>query len=145
MLAAFGQLFTRPTWARAQALVCGALLTSTGTITAALRTLHLGQEPHFGNFQRVLNRSPWSAFKAVPILLNLLLQAFTRPEDPLVLGLDDTVERRWGKRIRGRAIYRDPVRSSKKVMQKTSGLRFDERAVAGSGALGSIASGPCRF
>ena len=27
-------------------------------------------------------------------------------------GLDDSIERRWGARIKKRGIYRDPVRSS---------------------------------
>jgi hypothetical protein len=41
-----------------------------------------------------------------------------------VLGLDDTIERRWGARIRARGIYRDPVRSSDSHFVKTSGLRW---------------------
>jgi hypothetical protein len=124
VLAAFASLFTRPTWNRAQALVCGAFLSSSSTITGILRMLHLGQEPQFGTFHRVLNRARWSAFKAVPILLELLTKAFTQAGEPLVFGLDETIERRWGKRITARAIYRDPVRSSMGCMQKTSALRW---------------------
>src|SRR4051812_42500101 len=43
---------------------------------------------------------------------------------PVVLGLDDTIERRRGKRISAKGIYRDPVRSSKAFFVKTSGLRW---------------------
>jgi hypothetical protein len=32
---------------------------------------------------------------------------------PVVIGFDDTIERRWGAKISARGIYRDPVRSSK--------------------------------
>lgn len=124
VLTAFAPLFSRPTWQRVQVLLCGAMLSSSSTITAALRVLGLGMEPHFGSFHRVLNRAKWSAFKAGPILLNLLLKAFAPADGPLVFGLDDTVERRWGKSITARAIYRDPVRSSRTSMQKTSGLRW---------------------
>lgn len=46
------------------------------------------------------------------------------PTGPLVLGIDDTIERRWGKRIAARGIYRDPVRSSDSHFVKTSGLRW---------------------
>jgi hypothetical protein len=41
-----------------------------------------------------------------------------------VLALDDTLERRWGRRIRARGIYRDPVRSSHGHFVKASGLRW---------------------
>jgi hypothetical protein len=40
------------------------------------------------------------------------------------MGIDDTIERRWGKRITARGIYRDPVRSSDSHFVKTSGLRW---------------------
>jgi len=40
------------------------------------------------------------------------------------VGLDDTIERRWGKQIQARGIYRDPVRSSRSHFVKTSGLRW---------------------
>ena len=120
----FLRRYTRPTRARAQALVCGALFCSTGTITAALRALNLGRDPHFSNFHRVLNRAPWSAFKAASILLSLLVSAFAGPGEPLVFGLDDTVERLRGMRITARAIYHDAARSSKSCQQKTSGLRW---------------------
>jgi hypothetical protein len=124
VLTAFASLFTRPTWVRVQALVCGALLCSNATITAALRALDLSAEVHFTNFHRVLNRARWSAWKAAPILLDLLVKAFTRSGEPLILGLDDTVERRWGPKITARAIYYDAARSTKSCKQKTSGLRW---------------------
>src|SRR5690606_36632228 len=38
--------------------------------------------------------------------------------------IDDTIERRWGKHIRLRGIYRDPVRSSHGHFVKASGLRW---------------------
>jgi len=41
-----------------------------------------------------------------------------------VIGIDDTIERRWGKRIAARGIYRDPVRSSDEHLVKASGLRW---------------------
>jgi len=56
-------------------------------------------------------------------LLRLLAAAFA-PGGPLVLGLDDTIERRWGSKITARGIYRDPVRSSDSHFVKTSGLRW---------------------
>ncbi|MEP6587610.1 MAG: transposase [Polaromonas sp.] len=72
----------------------------------------LSQERHFQTYHRVLDRAVWSSLAASRILLRLLVRAFA-PEGPLVFGLDDTIERRWGARIAARGIYRDPVRSSR--------------------------------
>ena len=40
------------------------------------------------------------------------------------MGLDDTIERRKGKRIGAKGVYRDPVRSSDSHFVKVSGLRW---------------------
>jgi hypothetical protein len=54
-----------------------------------------GEERHFQNYHRVLNRARWSSPSASRCLLSLLVRAFV-PDGPLLLGLDDTLERRWG-------------------------------------------------
>ncbi|WP_235820015.1 transposase, partial [Brucella lupini] len=46
------------------------------------------------------------------------------PEGPVVIGMDDTIEQRWGQRIAARGIYRDPVRSSHGHFVKARGLRW---------------------
>lgn len=58
------------------------------------------------------------------MLLRKLLDAFVLPEAPVILGLDDHIERRRGKKIAAKGIYRDPVRSSRSFFVKTSGLRW---------------------
>jgi len=124
VLAAFSSLFTRPSWRRAQALLCGALLApANNTITGALRALGVAGNPDFQSYHRLLNRVRWSAREAAGVLLRLLVAAFA-PTGPVLLGLDESVERRRGARIKARAIYRDATRSSRKSFQKTSGLRW---------------------
>src|SRR5689334_11476334 len=124
VLAAFAPLFTHPSWLRAQALLCGVLLAPANhTLTAALRALGLASEPGFQNYHRLLNRARWSARQAAGVLLKLLVEAFV-PSGPLIVGLDDTIERRRGRKLTARAIYRDAARSSKECFQKTSGLRW---------------------
>ena len=60
----------------------------------------------------------------IELLLRLTgLDAFV-PAGPVLLGLDDTIERRRGKRISAKGIYRDPVRSSHGHFVKASGLRW---------------------
>jgi hypothetical protein len=46
------------------------------------------------------------------------------PDGPIVIGMDDTIERRWGPKIAARGIYRDPVRSNQGHFVKASGLRW---------------------
>jgi hypothetical protein len=43
---------------------------------------------------------------------------------PTVVGLDDSIERRRGAKIRAKEIYRDPVHSSDSHFVKASGLRW---------------------
>jgi len=71
----------------------------------------------------VLNRAQWSPRLGARLLLDQLIRTFGNA-GPLVLGLDETIERRWGRRIAARGIYRDAARSSKAVTNKTSGLRW---------------------
>ncbi|MGT2488008.1 transposase [Methylobacterium oryzae] len=75
------------------------------------------------NVHRILNRAAWCPRSGSRILLGLLVDAFAQ-RGPLVLGLDDTIERRRGKRIAAKGIYRDPVRSSDSHFVKASGLRW---------------------
>jgi len=42
----------------------------------------------------------------------------------VVIGVDDTIERRWGLKIKARGLYRDPVRSSRDHFVRASGLRW---------------------
>ena len=92
-------------------------------MTAILRIMGLSCEKHFQNFHRVLNRAIWSSREASRVLLGLLVATFA-VFGPVVLGLDDTIERRRGAKIKAKGIYRDPVRSSHSHFVKASGLRW---------------------
>ena len=124
IILSFAPLFFQRSWRHAEGLVLGALLApGTRTVASLLRITGLAQERHFVNYHRVLNRAIWSPRAAGGILLRLLLAAFV-PHGPVVLGLDDTIERRRGARIAAKGIYRDPVRSSHGHFVKASGLRW---------------------
>ena len=113
------------TWTKAQTLLIGTLLnTGKRTVTAALRVMGLQDDPKFAQYHHVLNRAVWKPLDLAQVLLKLLLGAFYGPDEPLVCGIDETIERRWGHKIAARGIYRDPVRSSKSHFVKTSGLRW---------------------
>jgi len=124
ILNTFAQLFSKRIWERVQVLVAGAILSpAERTVTAALRAVGLSQERHFQNYHRVLNRALWSSLDASRILLTILVNTFAL-FGPIVFGLDDTIERRRGEKIKAKGIYRDPVRSSHSHMVKASGLRW---------------------
>src|SRR4029078_6833943 len=120
----FAPLFFQRSWRHAEMLLIGAILTpGQRTVTSILRITGLGRERRVVNYHRVLNRAAWSGRAAARVLLGLLLDAFV-PKGPVILGLDDTIERRRGKRIKAKGIYRDPVRSSDAHFVKASGLRW---------------------
>jgi hypothetical protein len=120
----FAPLFQQRSWRHAQVLLVGAILVpGQRTVTGILRISGLRRERRFVNYHRVLNRAAWSGRAAARVLLGLLLDAFV-PTGPVLLGLDDSIERRRGKRIGAKGIYRDPVRSSKGHFVKASGLRW---------------------
>jgi hypothetical protein len=125
VLRPFELLFSERVWEWAKILLIGAILApGKRTVTAALRVMGLSDEAQFQNFHRVLNRAVWSPYAASRILLRLLLSAFVPSEAPVVLGLDEHIERRRGAKIKAKGIYRDPVRSSRSFFVKTSGLRW---------------------
>ena len=124
-LAPFADLFNRPTWVNALLLLTGTLLApGRRTVTAALRILGREHETDYATYHRVLARAPWSSREVAGRLLHLLVDTFVAPGAEVVIGLDDTIERRWGPKIKARAIHRDPVRSSRGHFVKTSGLRW---------------------
>jgi DDE superfamily endonuclease len=124
LLQSFAPLFDSRVWSYARLLLLGAILApGKRTVTSVLRIVGLGKEQRFQNYHRVLNRARWSSRAASRILLSLLVRTFA-PSGPLLVGLDDTIERRWGKQIQARGIYRDPVRSSRSHFVKASGLRW---------------------
>ena len=124
LICAFAPHFSNLVWQHAQVLLLGAILTpGQRTVAAALRIVGLSAERHFQTYHRVLNRAAWSSWALSRVLLGLLLQTFAATGH-VIVGLDDTIERRRGAQIKAKGIYRDPVRSSHSHFVKASGLRW---------------------
>jgi len=116
--------FSNRIWKLALVLLIGAILASNQrTVTACLRIVGLQREKRFLKYHRVLSRAVWSSLALSHTLLLLLVSTFAAT-GTLIIGLDDTIERRWGLHIKARGIYRDPVRSSHSHFVKASGLRW---------------------
>ena len=125
ILIPFATLFTNPTWRKAQVLLVGAILTpGQRTVAAALRVMGRSDQRDYARYHEVLNRAVWSSRAAARILLLLLLQHLDQGDGPLIFGIDETLERRRGPKIKGLGIYRDAVRSSRSQLVKASGLRW---------------------
>src|SRR5688500_4741863 len=120
----FASAFTAPTLRGVLILIAGAILApGRRTVTSALSIMGLREIATFTTFHRVLNRNRWSPRDLARRLLHQLIAIFV-PAGPVVIAIDETIERRWGARIRALGIYRDPVRSSHGHFVKVSGLRW---------------------
>jgi hypothetical protein len=125
VLRQFEEIFSERVWEWAKVLLIGAILApGERTVAAILRVMGQQDEKQFQNYHRVLSRANWSSREVSHRLLLLLVSLFVACGAPLVVGIDETIERRRGSKIAARGVYRDPVRSSKEWVVKTSGLRW---------------------
>jgi hypothetical protein len=119
----FAPVFSKRVWPHVQVLGVGAMLApGKRTITAALRVMGRADAQSFPQYPRVMNRGVWSRLEGARLLL-LLLVRLLAPMGPLVMGLDDALERRREAKIHAKGIYRDPVRSFHSQLVKASERR----------------------
>ena len=102
VVAAFAPLFTRPTWKNINTLLVGAILCrGARRITSILRVMGLSEIKNFSKFHRVLSRARWDSLAASKILFGLLIKLL--PSDwPIIIAVDETLERRQGKKIKAK-------------------------------------------
>lgn len=125
LLAPFAQLFSDRVWFQAQVLVVGAMLApGKRTVPSCLRVMGLSGERHFPNSHRVLNRAQWATVQASKIVLGLIVLGLVPSGAEIVLGADDTIERRSGRKITAKGCYRDAVRSSRKHVVHCFGVKW---------------------
>ena len=122
LLLPFEHLFDRRTWRKAHLLAVGAVLSpGKRTVSSALSILGIGQHGDFAIFHQVLNRARWQPLQLSRVLLLLLVARLGGSTEPLVFGIDETVERRWGRKIAAKGKYRGPVRSKDDRVVMTPG------------------------
>jgi len=123
-MSAFRGCFTAPVWSHVLILVAGAVLApGKRTVSQALRVMGLAAGPGFSRYHEVLSRARWDGRAVARVLLVQVIATFL-PAGEVVIGVDDTIERRWGIKIKARGLYRDPVRSSRGRFVHASGLRW---------------------
>ncbi len=124
-LEAFRPEFTPRTWPRAVTLILGTILArGRRTVAAALRQMGLHDDPNFSSYHQVFNRAVWSPLRLARRLLSAAIAAFVPPGTGLTFAIDETLERRWGRKIGIRGHYRDPLASSKDRSVSASGIRW---------------------
>ena len=95
----FREFFTAPVWRRLLILIAGMVLSpGKRTVSAALRVMGLGATKDFARYHYVLNHARWSSRAVARKLLAMIVENYA-PAGPVVIGLDDTIERRWGPRF----------------------------------------------
>jgi len=125
LICEFAPVFSGRVWKCAQTLLVAAiLLPGKRTVAAALRITGLSSEKHFINYHRVLSRATWSSLTLSRVLLQLLVERLLSAQAPLVLIVDDTLERRYGRKIKALGWFRDAVRSAPERRVISSGLRW---------------------
>jgi hypothetical protein len=125
VLSSFAPLFTRPVWGHVQALVTGTILCrGPRTVAGVLRTLGLADEPGFCKYHRVLSRARGSGLQGAKILLGLLVAVAVSQGFPLIILVDETLERRKGRKIKAKGLHRDAVRSTQSEVVKCLGLKW---------------------
>jgi DDE superfamily endonuclease len=124
VLLSFAPMFSRPVWCAARVLLVGAVLChGPRTVAAVLRVMGLGQEKRFERYHRVLSRARWSGLQGAKIVLGLLVPLLPASW-PVLVGVDDTIERRKGRKITAKGCYRDPVRSTETHVVTCFGLKW---------------------
>ena len=116
----FATLFRNPTWLKAKS--CWSARYWPRANAPWPRRCAMGRSDHldYARYHEVLNRAVWSPRQAARILLMLLLQHLDQGDGPLVFGIDETLERRRGPKIKARGVYRDAVRSSRQQLVKAA-------------------------
>ena len=120
----FAPIFSNPVWQSALVLTIGAILSpGKRTVTSSLVVMGLKDEKRFTNYHRVLNRAKWAPLACSRILLGMLIKPV--PDTwPLIIVVDETVERRKGPNIKAKDCYRDAVRSTHKKVITCFGLKW---------------------
>lgn len=124
VLQPFTRLFTSPTWQHMLVLLTGAILCQGARrVSAILRIMGLSQEKRFEKYHRVFNRAKWNSVTGAKILLGLLLPLLPT-SFPILIVVDDTIERRNGRKIKAKGCYRDACRSTEENTITCYGLKW---------------------
>ena len=123
-MAVVAPVCSTPVWPPVNVLLTSALLApGQRTVTSVLGVRGRSAGAHGHTDHRVWNRAVWSPLGASRRLLRLVGAVFG-PAGVVVLGREETIERRRGANITAQGLDRDPVRSSRAHVVNVSGRRW---------------------
>jgi len=124
VLASFGPAMTARTTENLAVLARGAILASgPRTVTACLWAAWPWVTKHWSAYENVLGRARLRMLVLARMLFRLILSLL--PEDaPVELVVDETLVRRYGPRVVGVGLHRDPVRSSRRHKTMSPGHKW---------------------
>ena len=103
LLSIFAPLFSKPVWNHVQVLRAGAILCQgPHPVAAVLRVMGLEGKHAFCKYHRVLSRDRWSGWHGSKILFGRLVVLVRAAGVPLRIVIDETLDRRQGKRIKAK-------------------------------------------
>jgi hypothetical protein len=130
VVSVFALAFTAPTFRNMEILLYGTILNpGRRTVTGALRAMGLSEAKGFTNYHRALNRARWCPRVLSKLLLGLIVESFLSPDAVLCLVVDETLERRCGRKIKNKGWFRDPIRSTAQHVNYALGIRWIVLAV----------------
>ena len=124
LFSAFQEVFTAPTFRNVVFLFLGFVVCRNGLVSAALRAMGADQDKGFGKYHGIFSRAVWSCLMASQVLLGIIVASCLMQFAPLMLVVDDTLERRKGQEIRLLGWYYDAARSIGNVTNKSPGIRW---------------------
>ena len=125
VLAAFASEFTQPTIKNIKILLLGAILCrGPRRVSSILRVMGMASEGNFSKYHHVLSRAKWDGLMLAKIMLGLLIKLL--PDSwPIIIAVDETLERRRGRKIKAKGLYRDAVQSSQSNVVTSYGLKWE--------------------
>lgn len=78
---------------------------------------------NFATHHQILNRARWRTRAVARRLLTMFVQRFV-PHGRVIIGMDDTIEHRWGRRINAREIIPQPSPLQAGPFRQANGLRW---------------------
>jgi SRSO17 transposase len=113
LLQAFVPCFTAPSFQTFVTLMGGwSLATGRHTVTGIVRAANAVRWKHIRTFHRFFSEGRWLPDELGLILVRLIVTRCLKPEDAIIVPIDDTLGRHTGKKIAGASMHRDPLLST---------------------------------
>ena len=110
----FAPAFTQATYQRFATLLVGTIITvGRRTVSHVLFSIPGLRRGHCSSYNRVFSAARWSLWPLARVLA-IAVMALVPKNQPVIVDVDDTIAGHSGKKVFGKGVYRDPIRSSRR-------------------------------